>query len=396
MNQFLMHWLSIACEPLYVLGVLLTAPLLMELLVLSAAALLPVRRRRACLPAINRLITVVPAHNEERHIEACITSMLVAGTLAEDIIVVAHNSADRTFALAKGLGVNVQPLTDDEGGKGNALKRGFAVAFGELNADAVMIVDADSTLSPGLPAKVRDGLQTALAVQCRYEFRTATPGIAQLRSLALLCMNTLRPFGRSNLGLSCGILGNGFALRREALERVPYRAFSIVEDVEYHICLVRKGIKVAYVGSATVYSEVPPDFDGALTQSARWEGGRLQLARQMVPRLIGDVLRGRLTSVEPLLDLLSLPLAHEVTLLILLLLLPLHGSHVYATGGFCILVFHLLVGISRGEKPWRNISALFYVPVYIWHKLAMLAATLRTSRVGARWVRTPRLPKSGA
>ena len=65
-------------------------------------------------------------------------------------------------------------------------------------------------------------------------------------NIALLAFNVMRPRGRDRLALSCGILGNGFALRRETIEAVPYEAGSVVEDLEYHLRLVRAGKKVQF------------------------------------------------------------------------------------------------------------------------------------------------------
>src|SRR6185369_8853223 len=123
-------------------------------------------------------------------------------------------------------------------------------------------------------------------------------------------------------GLSVGILGNGFALTGETLRAVPYDARSVVEDLEYHLRLVRAGSRVRFAATTSVWGEMPAGGSGVTTQRARWEGGRFRMIAEQAPALFREVLAGRLTLLEPLLELLLLPLALHVALLLLVLLLP--------------------------------------------------------------------------
>ena len=79
-------------------------------------------------------------------------------------------------------------------------------------------------------------------MQCRYEMESTTDRAnTRLSALAFRAFNVIRPRGRARLGFSAGILGNGFAISRAVLEAVPYDAFSVVEDLEYHLHLVMAG-----------------------------------------------------------------------------------------------------------------------------------------------------------
>ena len=143
-------------------------------------------------------------------------------------------------------------------GKGCALSYGFAAALAG-SSKAVLVIDADSVVSPGLIDAVRQRFFTgAQAVQCRYEVHNPEENDrTRLMTLAFQGFNEIRPRGRERLGLSAGILGNGFALHRDALTRTPYGAYSIVEDLEYHLALVRAGIRVEFVDTAAVSGEMP-------------------------------------------------------------------------------------------------------------------------------------------
>ena len=54
----------------------------------------------------------------------------------------------------------------------------------------------------------------------------------------------------------------------------------------------------------------------------------------MGPRLMGDLLRGRARVMEPLLDLLSAPIATEACLLLIAVCLPVRGSGCMRWEGF--------------------------------------------------------------
>ena len=121
------------------------------------------------------------------------------------------------------------------------------------------------------------------------QYRVRDPGAstaAALRSAALALRHHLRPLGRTALGGSCGLFGNGMAFRAEVLRA---RAWTdhLTEDIELQMELLLEGVLVAYAPDAVVEAEMPTTLEGARTQNERWERGRIELARRYVPRLVG-------------------------------------------------------------------------------------------------------------
>lgn len=374
--------------------VLATLPLLAELLVLTTASWLPRAREREHDSATGDfLLTVlVPAHNEEALIGRCVRSIAASAGPGVDLRVIAHNCTDATAAAAETAGARVMVLNDpDRKGKGCALSYGFAEALAGPS-QAVLVIDADSVVSPGLIAAVRQRFLTgAKAVQCRYDVLNSDGSDrTRLMALAFHGFNLIRPRGREGLGLSAGILGNGFALHREVLTRIPYGAYSVVEDLEYHLALVRAGIRVEFADTATVNGEMPCSDQGASTQRARWEGGRRRMVRRWVPLLMGDVLRGRVRLLEPLLDLLSAPIATEVCLLLVAACLPVEWIRLYALGGFLVLGLHVSAASACGSGLRGTMKVLATVPGYIVWKFRILPEVWRASRADSSWVRTAR------
>jgi cellulose synthase/poly-beta-1,6-N-acetylglucosamine synthase-like glycosyltransferase len=374
--------------------VLATLPLLAEILTLSVASLWPERntRKRGSGSGRAPLTVIVPAHNEEALIGRCVRSLRSSASWGIDVMVVAHNCSDATATRARAEGANVLVLDDpDQIGKGCALSRGFAEAL-LRPSHGVLVIDADSVVEPGLIECVQRELWMGTpALQCRYElFCPINQPRARLTAMAFYAFNTIRPRGRARLGLSAGILGNGFALHREVLKRVPYNAHSIVEDLEYHLALVRANIRVEFIDAAVVRGEMPATSKGARAQRARWEGGRLHVMRQWAPSLLSDMVRGRRHLIEPLLDLLGLPISSAVILLLLAALLPITWLRLYALAAFAVLLFHLTLLAASGPDHWGAIRALWSAPGYILWKLRILPEVIRSSRANAAWVRTER------
>ncbi|HEY0758206.1 MAG TPA: glycosyltransferase family 2 protein [Acidisarcina sp.] len=375
---------------------ILTLPLLIELFGLTLASLLPAPsfspRDGTIAGQIQRLVVLIPSHNEETCITRCIDSLLLASSPPESIIVIAHNCTDSTAQLARSAGVGVFLLDDSSrGGKGHALQAGLNHAFSKLGAEAVLIVDADSTVSSNMVPALLKRLATAEVVQCRYQVRNhGASWRTKLVSLAFLGMNVIRPRGRDRLGLSCGIFGNGFALRKEVLDEVPYTAHSIVEDLEFHLKLVEHGFRVRFIEEALVLADMPLSGAAAASQHARWEGGRVRLLSDWWPKLLQGIVRGKFTMLEPLIDLLGVPLGIEVLFLLLLLLLPGYPFRDYGFLAFAIVLFHLAVVVYASPDRKASLQALARAPIYLFWRVSMVPSIIRASRSGAAWIRTHR------
>ena len=126
----------------------------------------------------------------------------------------------------------------------------------------------------------------AEAVQGQYRVRDPGESTgAGLRAIALASRHHVRPLGRTTLGGSSGLYGNGMAFTRRALADRTW-SNHLTEDIELQMELLFDGILVAYAPDAVVEAEMPATLEAAVTQNERWERGRLQLARRYVPRLL--------------------------------------------------------------------------------------------------------------
>ncbi len=380
--------------------ILISLPGTLELALLTFSGILPprksARRRGSEDSPINKLAVVIPAHNESRNIANTVMSLLCCtrpeALFRLDIVVIADNCTDDTGVIAASAGARViERFDDSRRGKGYALQYAFGRLLEEAFA-AVLVIDADTIVESNLLGEVTRILETGVdGVQTRYGVLNPETSIrTRLMNTALMAFNVLRPRGRERLALSVGILGNGFALTAATLAAVPYDAHSVVEDLEYSLRMVRSGRRIAFADRTTVRATMPTAGPGVESQRARWEGGRLRMIAQNVPVLAREVIYGRLALVEPLLELLLLPLAFHAILLTATLTIPFAPARIYALVAFVLLGFHICAAIVVGGGSWRDFSALAAAPIYALWKLKMVVKIFKSASVDTPWVRTDR------
>lgn len=379
----------------------LTLPGSLYLLSISLSAL----RKQPEQPSVTdrpaysgKLAIIVPAHNEASGILRTLNNLdrLAQADGQTDVIVIADNCDDDTARIATEAGFRVMERHNENfRGKGYALDFAFKSLITE-SYDAYLVIDADSEAEENLLPVIRQYFANgAQVIQTRYGVLNTQDSLrTKILEIALAAFNVLRPLGRHQIGLSAGILGNGFALKKSVLEHVPYTATSVVEDVEYHLHLINAGYQVAFAHETQVNGEMPATEQQSRSQRSRWEGGRLRMLADFGPSLAGTCLKGQFRLLEPLADLLLLPLAYHVLLLLLALGLgALTGSSIIliiSLLGLIIVVVHVMATIHVAGLGWDRLLVLCRVPFYLLWKIRMVGHTLHTARKNSAWIRTER------
>jgi hypothetical protein len=363
------------------------------LLTLLVAAVAGSRRRPPTASASAPDLTViVPAHDEESGVATTVESLLAAGCAP---IVVADNCTDATAERARAAGATVWERDDTaRRGKGAAL----AWAFDRLPAETegVAVVDADCTVSENLPSALGARLSGgARAVQASYMVANpeASAGAAA-RNAGFALINHVRPLGKSALGLSCGLLGTGMAFDTKLLREVPWTAFEVTEDSEYHLRLAAAGVKVEFVPEASVISPMPTSEAAAAVQRERWEAGDIELARSAAPGLIASGLRKRdINRVHAGLELFvppqSLLMAANAGLALLGAGIRERRVVRTATGALAGQIAFVLGGLVLVGAPPSVYRALATAPALAVRNAALLSRRARGRRP-RDFVRTPR------
>lgn len=395
--------------PIEIASGLLTAWLtpFFAFMALIAAAALGGRIRRPAPSAgdRSRFLIVIPAHDEEGVIASTVQSCrdLTYPPDRFSIWVIADNCTDATVDEARAAGALVVERRDpDLRSKGHALEYFFSeIPEGRVDAghDAAVLIDADTVVDPGLLSAFDEALGRGMDwIQGYYTVRNPDASWrTRMMTYAFSLANGVWMVGLERLGLGVGLKGNGMCFSTRGLGRVPWRAYGLVEDMEFALMLRTRGERVRFLPEARVFGEmVSRGGPGAASQRRRWEAGRRSLRGKFAGPIARSSSLGSLRKLlylidldfPPLvtlaaglamaltLDLASLGIGRDKTARILLLM------HVSMAA---VLVVYALSPVIVMKLPARYLASLLALPYYAAWKLFSIVG-----RKPKGWVRTPR------
>ena len=382
--------------------------------VLTAAAWGDPRRHASPQPRpgrAHRFAVLVPAHDEASVVAATVESLVAQDHPAShfSVNVVADNCSDDTAAVARSSGARVYERHDpDDPGKGSALNW-LIGQVGLDDVDVVVIVDADTIADPGMLAAF-DRAFDAGAKVAQGDYGVLDPeanSAVALRYAALACRHRLRPLGRTRLGASCGLYGNGMAFRSDVMRSRSWSGH-LVEDAEFQLELLLDGIDVTYCPDARIVAEMPTSWGGAVTQHQRWELGRAQLVRRFAPALARAAVTGRgrvdrvrrRAAADALIDLAVPPLSLLVAAQLAAVGVGVasriasppgrsRGVVAVALLGSAATVVHVIAALRIVDAPRAIWRSLWSAPRLIAWKLGVLAGVARRPEE-VEWTRTER------
>jgi cellulose synthase/poly-beta-1,6-N-acetylglucosamine synthase-like glycosyltransferase len=373
---------------------------LVDMLALAVALLRPRPVAPPPTGTHERLLFLVPAHDEELLIDRCVDSLRRMRFPPEHlrIVVVADNCSDQTAAVAARRGARVLVRTSaDERGKGHAI--GWALEQLPLHdVAAVVIVDADTIVEPDYAEAVCAWSPLREKVLQTYDGLSNEFETALTRMAGLLTRNrygtTLRLKARA--GLNCPLTGDGVVLGTGTLARFPWRVATITEGWELYTRFTVAGQQVCYASAARLYAQETSSIASSRTQRQRWASGRLAVLR----RYLRAILTSRRLSLLQRLDLVAElsnlgPVTHCAVGVV--------GAGVVIAGSgatawllaamFVSPLLHqmLLSAVSlRGHpEPLRTLAAFTELPRYALWRLGVAFGVLARRDHGV-WIRTER------
>jgi 1,2-diacylglycerol 3-beta-glucosyltransferase len=386
---------------------LLLLPYLGLILLTALAALYSRRVSRKPDAPRTRFLVVIPAHDEESGIAATVRSCLSLeypeGLF--EVLVIADNCSDDTASIARQQGATVVERQDpDKKSKGHAIK--FLIdrlqesgQFADL--DALVVIDADTTVSTDLLLAFAGSIEAGQDwIQCFYSVANPdTSWRTRLMAYAFTLFNGVTPLGQSVLGLSAGFRGNGMCFSTRSLQRVPWRCFGLVEDMEYSWNVRIAGGKIAYLPDVRVLGVMlGQGGKAAISQRRRWEFGRRELSRRVLVPLLRSTHLNLTEKFASVLELTMPPMALilvDYLCVVAANLLALLGTqHSAGLTAFLIgssflmslaLMVHAICPFLVFQLSWNYLLSLLYLPVYaVWKLPAMFSGR------PTQWVRTAR------
>ena len=321
-------------------------------------AALYLRRRResaphAPLPEKWPSVTVqLPIYNEYYVVERLIDAVARLDYPREQLqIQVLDDSTDETTRLARtsvdyhraqGLDIQLLHRHDRSGFKAGALAQGLTSASGEFiavfDADFLPPEDFLKRTVPHLVARPRLAF-----VQTRWGYlNDRYSALTRAQTIALDGHFVVEHLGRNRNGLLMNFNGTAGVWRRRAIEGAGgWKADTLIEDVDLSFRAQLAGWQALYLPDVECPAELPPQTAAFKRQQARWATGQAQC----LVKLTGPLLRGQLDGdsgavsetqvtrrvgpplswgarIEGVLHL-SVWLAHPMSMVLLLLMLPM-------------------------------------------------------------------------
>ena len=214
---------------------------------------------------------IIPAHNEEKHIEECIVSILKASFEGwKEIIVVDDGSSDNTSRICIKF-KKVTLIKTRHSGKSASINRALGMARGEI----IAIVDADSMIQEDslMLMKTEIEKENVAAVSCVIKVSNRKRFIGMWLHIEQLYNSLMRSlFSKINANITVpGPLS--LYRKKELLSIKGFNTKSLSEDTDVGVRLIRKGYRIRFAEKAFVETYMPDDIKGFFRQRSRFAKG---------------------------------------------------------------------------------------------------------------------------
>jgi 1,2-diacylglycerol 3-beta-glucosyltransferase len=346
-----------------------------------------------------RLLFLVPAHDEELLLPACLRSLSSLEYPRDrfEVVVVADNCTDGTAELARQEGVTCWERVDTQlRGKPHALR--WAVQQLDLSRlDAVVIVDADTTVARDF-ATALSGLAPLRDKAAQAYNGVANPGDNAITRMAAVLSAANHRFAyrlKHRAGLNVP-LSAGMCVGAGLLERYGWPTFTIGEDWELYAFLTERGFRIDSAAGARLYAQEARSLEQSASQRKRWMGGKLTVLARYAAPLGSSRQIGPAQKLDALAELSGIgPAVHLgiVVVAIAVAVLARPPGAVWISAAFAASLArpatNALLAIATDPEPVRALRAFAYLPFYTIWRLGVAVAAL--GMVGNKpWVKTGR------
>jgi len=344
-------------------------------------------------------LVLVPAHDEELLLPACLQSLHQLRYPAErvHVVVVADNCQDRTADIARAAGVQcLERTAPTEPGK----PRAIAWALGQLpitHYDAVVIVDADTEVDQEFTARLASAAPLAGKVLQPFNGVSNEGQNALTRMAAVLSAanHGLAYVLKTKAGLNVP-LSVGMCVGSRVLATHGWTVHTICEDWELYAQLTARGVRIEEVPAAHIRAQEAATLRASGSQRRRWTAGKLAVLFEHA----GSLLRSRNIGIPQKIDVLGELTAAGPALHLCIVAVTAAATWLLRPPGFAWLsvsllaslvrpMLYTLVALAKDREPLRAAGAFVVLPFYavwrLWVAVTSLGAL--TSRL---WVRTER------
>ena len=351
----------------------------------------------------NRIVVIIPAHNEELLIERLLSTLKKQSYPLEhfSICVVADNCDDNTEQVANSAGVEVLVRKDTKNkGKGYAINH--AIKYLEKrDYDAILIVDADSTVNKECLAQLNILLNENKKIIQLYNavgnpYKSA---LTSLMNVSRTIANEIIGPAKSKLGLSFHLMGNGMCFTRDIIEKYGWHSFSVGEDWEFFAALVLDAQNIHFSKHARVYHQESQSLKQATPQRLRWSSGRFHVLWHSLGKLLGNKRNSiSLKTLDSFTALIFPNPSLSINIMVLCFIFTLLFTNdlfqkfliIWLIALLLINVAIFIVGCFYTTRPLKSLASFIFAPLFLIWKMAIDCVSILG--IGRKeWKRTSRI-----
>lgn len=230
---------------------------------------------------------VIPAHNEESGIRAAILSVV---DQVDEVWVIADNCTDKTVLEALRSGAGVYETVGNTDKKAGALNQFIPMLLRWMDdADRILVMDADSTISPDFVKTALDYPGSIVGGVFYGDPGGGLVDLLQRNEYARFARDIYSKGDKAMVLTGTATLHEAGALRAIQFYRgksLPgfqgqiYDTAVLTEDNEITLALKTLGYKCVSPEPCKVFTEVMPTWSDLWNQRLRWQRGALENIRQ--------------------------------------------------------------------------------------------------------------------
>lgn len=291
-----------------------------------------------------KISILIPCHNEEHAIAACVQSCLDQTRKPDEILVVNDGSTDKTAEILASFGDKIKVITipTATGNKSHAQEHGLKFVTGDvfiatdgdtrLEPDFVKYIEEDYTNNPGLTAV------GGYVRSVRHNWLTAC------RAFEYAVGQNLHKLAQHHLDFLFVIPGAAGAFKtKDFFKYITFEHDTLTEDLDFTYRLHKQGLKIFYDRRVVVFTQDPQTLHSYINQMRRWFGGGWQC-----------LLKHWQQAVErPKMALeLSLMYMEGIAFSVLLFLLPILSLKFFVAfvGSYLVVAFAFALFAAWSEK----------------------------------------------
>lgn len=302
-----------------------------------------------------KMTILIPCHNEEQTIGACVESCLRQTLPADQLLVVDDGSTDATPQILASFGNRIQVvrIAKKTGAKSKAQEAGLK----HVTGDIIITTDADTLLEPTFVEYLIPHFEDPkVGAVAGYVKSLKSNWLTAIRALDYSIGQNIHKLAQSYIGAVYVMPGCGTAFRRDLFGTcITFEHDTLTEDLDFTYKIHEQNMKILFEKRAYVYTQDPSELASYINQMRRWYcGGWQNLAKHT----------HKITSRPRVTFEISLMYSEMTFFSVLAFAMPMINTFltIYSLAMYLIFLYAFAIFACIKE---RRLDILFYAPCSI-------------------------------